>query len=91
MKKKLVDFEKIKDDNTKAKPKYKKGGLVKSEVAGEFGEDRYKYIPPTLIDVVPDRMKVSQLQSAVKACTDKVKESRAIAPWRYTGFKVDIF
>lgn len=39
------------------------------------------------LDVVPESMKVKRLQGAIKTCTDKVFESRAITAWRYTGNK----
>lgn len=40
------------------------------------------------LDMVPDKMKISRLQGAIRTCTDKVIESRAVRPWGYTGYKV---
>lgn len=50
--------------------------------------ERKKHVANMHIDVVPDSMKSKRLNGAIKMCTDKVFESRAVTPWRYTGFKV---
>jgi hypothetical protein len=47
-----------------------------------------KHVANMHIDVVPDAMKAKRLKGAIKLCTDKVLESRAVTPWRYTGSKV---
>lgn len=57
------------------------------EAIGQSTE-RKKFIANMHIDVVPDSMKSKRLSGAIKMCTAKVFESKAITPWRYTGSKV---
>lgn len=61
--------------------------VLEKEAAGQSAEKK-KFIANMHIDVVPDTMKSKRLSSAIKMCTDKVFESRAVTPWRYTGNKV---
>ena len=39
-------------------------------------------------DVVKPSIKSKTLEKAIKTCTNKVHESKAVTPWRYTGLKV---
>lgn len=59
---------------------------LERETLGQSVEKK-KHIANMHIDMVPDIMKSKRVSSAIKLCTDKVFESRAVTPWRYTGFK----
>ena len=56
--------------------------------AGLGTDRRPQRLPADMhLDVVPDSMKARRLQEAIKTCTDKVFESKAITPWRHIGNK----
>ena len=42
---------------------------------------------PTELDVIGDKLKQNNLNKAIDANTNIMKESNATLPWRYTGFK----
>lgn len=77
--------------NRSASPKKQKDapGRASSRDSTGLGTDRRPRRQPAEmhLDVVPDGMKVRRLQEAIKTCTDKVFESRAITPWRHIGNK----
>jgi len=100
MKRMLQKFEKDGEDgvdagpdrkNRSASPKKQKDANKRTSSRDSTGPgtDRRPRRPPAEmhLDVVPEHMKVHRLQEAIKTCTDKVFESKAITPWRHIGNK----
>lgn len=78
------------DLGTTAKANPAKRVTFENDKAGSTTATGTKHVANMHIDVVPDSMKSKRLTSAIKMCTDKVLESRAVTPWGFTGPKVDL-
>lgn len=99
MKKMLLKFEKDEEGlaagpdrkNRSASPKKQRDATKRTasrDSAGQGTDRRPRRAPADMhLDVVPESMKVHRLQEAIKTCTDKVFESKAITPWRHIGNK----